>query len=226
MEMWGQFEFVLLSLTLVWFTPLGLPGWCGGRMHQHLASGKRRRRRWHSICWHMAQCEGVGWLLWWFALVTKNRDISERNVTLKCEIWAMNICSLGFQGIRECVTLWRLIVEFRVYTLIRALPPVALNCIMDALKLSSMVFVIPPSKCHSLFLIPKPWGMDVRNSNLLPCFHVSLSYIMGFDIKVTHQRILTCMHHVVIIVIMLLLTLCDSPNATHYTKSLLSRIHV
>jgi hypothetical protein len=43
------------------------------------------------------------------------------------------------------------ITGFRVYTVIRALPPVvALNCIMDALNLSSMVFVIPP------FIMPLP----------------------------------------------------------------------
>jgi hypothetical protein len=33
--------------------------------------GRIRIRRWHSSCWHMVQCEGVGWLLGWFALITK-----------------------------------------------------------------------------------------------------------------------------------------------------------
>ena len=33
-DMWGQFEFVLPSPTLVWSTPLGLPERCGRCMHQ------------------------------------------------------------------------------------------------------------------------------------------------------------------------------------------------
>jgi hypothetical protein len=33
-------------------------------------------------------------------------DMRERNVTLRIEIWTMNMCSLGFWDIRECVTLW------------------------------------------------------------------------------------------------------------------------
>ena len=40
----------------------------------------------------------------------KNHDIRERNVTIRSEIWAMNIHSLGFRDIRECVALWRLIL--------------------------------------------------------------------------------------------------------------------
>ena len=36
-------------------------------------------------------------------------DIRERNVTIRSEIWTMNIHSLGFRDIREWVTLWRLI---------------------------------------------------------------------------------------------------------------------
>jgi hypothetical protein len=37
-------------------------------------------------------------------------DIREGNVTIRSEISIMNVCSLGFQDIRECVTLWRLIL--------------------------------------------------------------------------------------------------------------------
>ena len=37
-------------------------------------------------------------------------EIRERNVTIKNEIRIANICSLGFQDIREYVTLWRLIL--------------------------------------------------------------------------------------------------------------------
>ena len=104
-------KFILLSPLLVWSTPLGLPGQCGICMHQHSTSGIRRRRRWHSTYWHMAQCEGVGWLLWWFALMTKKNYIRERNVTIRSEIWTTNIRSLGFWDIREWVILWGLILR-------------------------------------------------------------------------------------------------------------------
>ena len=40
----------------------------------------------------------------------KVRDIRERNVTIKSEIWTMNICSLGLRECGECVTLWELIL--------------------------------------------------------------------------------------------------------------------
>ena len=38
-------EFIFLSPSLLWSTPLGLPGRCGICMHQHSMSGRRRRRR-------------------------------------------------------------------------------------------------------------------------------------------------------------------------------------
>ena len=112
--MWGQFDFVLLSPTLVGSTPLGLPRQCGKGMHKHSTSDIRRRtkiRRWHSTRWHMTQCEGVSWLLWWFALMTKFRDVRERNVATRSEIWTTNIRSLGFRDIREWVPLWGLILR-------------------------------------------------------------------------------------------------------------------
>ena len=82
-------------------------------MHQHSTSGIRRRsrRRRHSTCWHMAQCEGVSWLLWWFALLTNIRDIRERNTIIRNEIWTTSIRSLRFGDIRERVTLRRLILQ-------------------------------------------------------------------------------------------------------------------
>ena len=107
-----EFVFVLLSPPLVWSTPLGLHGQCGIFMHQHSTSRRRRRRRrWHSTYWHRTQCEGVGWLLWWFALMIEICDIRERNVTIKSEIWTTNICFLGFHDIRQWMMLWRLILR-------------------------------------------------------------------------------------------------------------------
>jgi hypothetical protein len=59
----------------------------------------------------MAQYEGVGWLLGWFAFMTKFVNIRERHVTIKSETWTTNIHSLRFRDIREWVTLWRLILR-------------------------------------------------------------------------------------------------------------------
>jgi hypothetical protein len=41
----------------------------------------------------------------------KFRDIRERNVAIRSEIWITNIHSLGFRDTRECVTLWGLILQ-------------------------------------------------------------------------------------------------------------------
>jgi hypothetical protein len=100
---------------VVWFKSLGLLGWCGRSMHQHSTGGIRRKirrriRRWHSTCWHMAQCEGVGWLLGWFALmthfVTKGEKCDDKEWDLNYEHPFPRI-----SDIRECMTLWRLILR-------------------------------------------------------------------------------------------------------------------
>jgi hypothetical protein len=108
--MWGQFEFILPSLTLVWSTSLGLHGRCGGRKHQHSTSGRRRRRR---LTFHMLTHGAMwGWGLTSLMVCINDKvsDIRERNVTIRSEILTMHVRSLGFRVIRECVTLWRLIL--------------------------------------------------------------------------------------------------------------------
>ena len=107
--MWGQFEFVLPSPTLVWSTPLGLPRRCGRCMHQHSTSGIRRIRRRIKIRRSMQGC-GLTSLV--VCINDKFWDIREGNVTIRSEIWITNICALGFQDIRECVTLWSLGCSF------------------------------------------------------------------------------------------------------------------
>ena len=105
-------EFVLLSVGVVHSTWLPWAMW--HMQAPTFTSGRRRRgriRRWRSTYWHMAQCEGVGWLLSWFALMTKTCDIGERNVTIRSEFWTTNIRSLWFQDTREWVILWRFILR-------------------------------------------------------------------------------------------------------------------
>ena len=101
---------------VVWSTPLDLPRRCGICMHQHSTNNKRRRRirirRWHSTYWHIyGAMRGCGLTSLLVCINEKNCDIRERNVTIRSEIWTMNICSLGFWDIREWVTLWRLILH-------------------------------------------------------------------------------------------------------------------
>ena len=83
-------------------------------MHQHSTSGIRRRkiriRRWHSTCWH-GTMRGCGLTSCVVCINDKFCDIRERNVTIRSEIWTMNILFLGFREIREYVTLLGLILQ-------------------------------------------------------------------------------------------------------------------
>ena len=63
--------------------------------------------------------------------------------------------------------------------------------------------------------------------NLPPCYHISLPHIMGFYIKIIHQRIQTtrlhtprCHRYFCNVDFVLF------HNVTHYTNSLLSHFHV
>ena len=111
-EMWGQFGFVLPSPTLVWPTPLGLPKWRGGQMHQHSTSGIRKRKRsvtlpmlTHGAMW------GCGLTSLMVCINDTFCDIRERNMTIRSDIWTTKIRSLGFWEFIECVTLWKLILR-------------------------------------------------------------------------------------------------------------------
>ena len=107
------FEFVLLSPTLVWSTPLSLPGQCGGCMHQRSTSGIRKKNKKNkqvtlNMLTHGAM-RGCGLTSLMVCTNDNFRDIRERNVTIKSEIWTRNIDSLEFWDIKKWVTLWRLI---------------------------------------------------------------------------------------------------------------------
>ena len=109
--LWGQFEFVLPSHTLAWFTPLDLPGRCGGCMHQQSTSDRKKKKKKKTL--HMlthGAMRGCGLTSYMVCINDKFCDTRERNVTMRSEIWTTNIRSLGVQGIRECMPLWRLIV--------------------------------------------------------------------------------------------------------------------
>ena len=59
----------------------------------------------------MAQCEGVDLTSLVVRINDKIYDIRKRNVTVRSGIWTTNMRSLGFQDIREWVTLWGLILR-------------------------------------------------------------------------------------------------------------------
>ena len=84
------------------------------------------------------------------------RDIRERNVTIRSEIWTTNICPLGFQDIRECMTLWGLILQ-------------SLGCrskLMEHKKIlsnhDSMVSAASYPQVH-ISVVCESFGCDVKN---------------------------------------------------------------
>jgi hypothetical protein len=102
--------------VVVWSTPLGLPEamW---HMHaptinkwqQHKKKKKKKKKTLHMLtCGTMWGC-GLTSLV--VCINDKFCDKKERNVTIRSEICTTNICSLGYQDIREWVTLWRLILH-------------------------------------------------------------------------------------------------------------------
>ena len=78
-------------------------------------------------------------------------DIRERNVTIRSEIWTTNIRSLGFQDVRECVTLWRLILR-------------SLGCIMFMPK-SSM---LEANQIYTAVLSKFKWWSSIPLTRLVP----------------------------------------------------------
>ena len=114
-----EFDFILLSSPLVWSTPNGLLGRCGICMHQHSTSGIRRRRigigirirRWHYTYWHICAMRGCGLTSLVVCINDGSRDIREKNVTIRSEMYTMNIRSVRCQDIREWVILWKLILR-------------------------------------------------------------------------------------------------------------------
>ena len=70
---------------------------------------KNKKMRLH-ILTHSAM-QGCGLTSLVVCINDKVYDIREGNVTIRSEISIMNVCSLGFQDIRECVTLWELILR-------------------------------------------------------------------------------------------------------------------
>ena len=97
--------------TLEWSTPLGLHGRCGGRMHQLSNKWHKKKKK---VTLHMlthGAMRGCGLTSLTVCINDKFHDIRERNVTIRSEIWTMNIHSLGFWDIRECMTFQGLILR-------------------------------------------------------------------------------------------------------------------
>ena len=95
-------------LTLVWSTPLGLPGRCGICTHQTFNKWHKKKKTLriltHDAMWG---CELTSLMI---CINDKFCDTRERNVTIRSEIWTTNIHSLGLRDIREWVMLWGLIL--------------------------------------------------------------------------------------------------------------------
>ena len=105
-EMWGQFEFVLPSHTLVRSIPCPFQAmwWRHAPTLSKWHKKKTLHMLTHGVMWGCGLTSLMG------CITNKFCDIRERNVTIRSEVWTTKIRSLGFQDIRECVTLWRLIL--------------------------------------------------------------------------------------------------------------------
>ena len=91
-----KFEIILLSLPLVWSTPLGLPGRCGMCMHQHFNKWKKKKTLHMLTHDAMRWCELTSLMI---CIIDEICDIRERNVTIRSEVWITNLCSLRFRDI-------------------------------------------------------------------------------------------------------------------------------
>ena len=75
---------------------------------------KKKKNKNKKVTLHMlthGAMRGCGLTSWVVCINDKFCDIRERNVIIRSEIWPTNVRSLGFQDIREHVTLWRLILQ-------------------------------------------------------------------------------------------------------------------
>ena len=88
------------------------PSWAMWRTHALLFNKwqkKKKKKKTLHMSTHdaMQGCGLTSWVVW---INDKFHDTRERNMTIRSDIWNLNIRSLGFGDIRECVTLWRLIL--------------------------------------------------------------------------------------------------------------------
>ena len=112
--MWGRFEFVLPLSTLVWSTPLGLSRAMCRTHAPTFNKWQQQKKKMKMVALHMlthGAMRRCGLTSLVVCIDDKFCDMRERNVTIRSEIWIMNIGSLGFRDIRECVTLWGLILR-------------------------------------------------------------------------------------------------------------------
>jgi hypothetical protein len=75
---------------------------------------KKKKNKNKKVTLHMLT-HGTMWgcgLTSWVVYIDDNfHDIREGYVSIRSEIWTTNIRSLGFRDIKECVTLWKLILQ-------------------------------------------------------------------------------------------------------------------
>jgi hypothetical protein len=114
--MWGQFE-IRSHVTYASVVHSTWPSRAMWRTHAptfnkwHKKKTKNRKKK--KVTLHMlthGAMQGCGLTSWVVCINDKFRDIRERNVTIRIEISTTDIHPLGFQDIRECVTLWGLIL--------------------------------------------------------------------------------------------------------------------
>ena len=126
---------------------------------------KKKKKTLHMLT--QGAMRGCGLTSWTAFINDKFCDIREKNVTIKSEIWTTKIRTLGFRDIRECVTLWGLILW-------------SLGCDLNAM----------PSKCNALLFGFLGWSTDCNSySRLVKVWQARLivtavwvRYLLSFSI--------------------------------------------
>ena len=142
--------------------------WCGeltwpSRVMWHMHSPtfnkwqKKKKKKTLHILTHGTMC-GCGLTSLVVYINDPIRDIEERNLTIRSEICSMHIRSLGFQDIRECVMLWKLILR-------------SLGCTMRSLTYHSNMldFEPPPPSWGATTHTLVPWRQGFRHPTRNEC---------------------------------------------------------
>ena len=89
------------------------PSWAMWRTHaptfNKWQKTKKKKKTLHMLTHDTMR--GCGLTSWVICINDKFCDIREKNVRIRSEIWTTNTRSPGFQDIRECITLWGLILR-------------------------------------------------------------------------------------------------------------------
>ena len=116
--MWHYGIWVHSPLTSVGVVHSTWPSWVMWHMHaptfNKWVKKKKKKNEDKKVTLHIntrGAMRGCGLTSLVFCINDKIRDVGERNLTIRSDIWTTNICSLGFRDIREWLISWTLILQ-------------------------------------------------------------------------------------------------------------------